>query len=52
MRLFTSVYCLVCLAGSAWATPAAAPAPEIDVGILGIAAAGGMIYLMKRFKRS
>ena len=30
----------------------AAPAPEIHTGILGIAAAAGVIYLTKRFKRS
>jgi hypothetical protein len=51
MRIITGVFFLTCLAGSAWAiTPV--PAPEIDTGILGIAAAAGAIYLAKRFKRS
>jgi hypothetical protein len=51
MRIVTSIFFLACLAGSALASTGV-PAPEIDVGILGMAAAGGMIYLMKRFKRS
>jgi len=52
MRIITSIFFLTCLAGSAWATPVAAPSPEIDTGILGLAAAVGAIYLAKRFKRS
>ncbi len=51
MRVVTSAFFLVCLAGSAWATPVGAPAPEIDAGILGISAAIGLIYLMQRRKR-
>jgi len=51
MRIITSIFFLSCLVGSAWAN-VSAPAPEIDTGILGIAAAAGAIYLMKRFKRS
>jgi hypothetical protein len=50
MRIVTGLFFLTCLAGSAWAG-AIAPAPEIDTGILGMAAAAGAIYLMKRFKR-
>jgi hypothetical protein len=51
MRIITSVFFLTCLAGSAWAVQAV-PGPEIDTGILGMAAAVGAIYLAKRFKRS
>ena len=52
MRMVSSIFCLVCLASSAWAVPATASAPEIDTGILGIAAAAGVVYLTKQFKRS
>jgi len=52
MRVVSSAFFLVCLAGSAWAIPAAAPAPEVDAGVLGISAAVGLIYLMKRPKHS
>jgi len=51
MRIITSIFFLTCLAGSAWAVTGV-PAPEIDIGILGMAAAAGTIYLVKRFKRS
>jgi hypothetical protein len=51
MRVVTGLFFLTCLAGSAWATVVYVPAPEIDTGILGIAAAAGVIYLTKRFKR-
>ena len=51
MRIVTGVFFLTCLAGSAWAGARAALAPEIDTGILGIAAAAGLIYLTRRFKR-
>ena len=51
MKIITSVFFLTCLAGSAWAVQPV-PAPEIDTGILGMAAAVGAIYLAKRFKRS
>jgi hypothetical protein len=50
MRIITGIFFLTCLAGSAWAVTAV-PAPEIDTGILGMAAAAGAIYLTKRFKR-
>ncbi len=52
MRIITGIFFLTCLAGFAWSSPAAAPAPEIDTGILGMAAAAGAIYLAKRFKLS
>jgi hydrogenase/urease accessory protein HupE len=51
MRIITSIFFLTCLAGSAWAIQAV-PAPEVDTGIFGMAAAVGAIYLAKRFKRS
>jgi hydrogenase/urease accessory protein HupE len=51
MRIITSIFFLTCIAGSAWAVPGV-PAPEVDIGILGMAAAAGTIYLVKRFKRS
>jgi hypothetical protein len=51
MKIFTGLFFLICLGGSAWAQ-SVAPAPEMDAGILGITAAAGAIYLMKRFKRS
>jgi hypothetical protein len=41
MRVIASVFFPTCLAGSAWATPTPVPAPEIDTGILGMAAAIG-----------
>ncbi len=50
MRILTSAFFLVCLASSAWAV-SAAPAPEVDAGILGMSAAAGVIYLIKRRKR-
>jgi hypothetical protein len=52
MRIITGIFFLTCLAGSASARIMAGPAPEIDTGILGMAAAVGAIYLVKRFKRS
>jgi hypothetical protein len=52
MKVVTSILFLVCLSGSAWAVPAAGPAPEIDAGILGMSAIAGVIYLLQRRKRS
>ena len=52
MRIFTGLFFLACLTGSAWAVMAVAPAPEIDAGVLGMTAAVGAIYLIKRFQRS
>jgi hypothetical protein len=51
MKIFTSLFFLVSLAGSAWAT-AIAPGPEMSTGVLGMTAAAGVIYLIKRRKRS
>jgi hypothetical protein len=55
MRIITSSLFLVSLAGSAWATgpaPPGAPGPEISAGILGMTLAAGVVYLIKRRKRS
>jgi hypothetical protein len=52
MKYIAGVFFLTCLASSAWAAPVTAAAPEIDTGILGMAAAAGAIYFVKRFKRS
>jgi hypothetical protein len=50
MKIITGIFFLTCLAASAWAGYGV-PAPEIDTGIFGMAAAVGAIYLVKRFKR-
>jgi hypothetical protein len=52
MRVFTSIFFLVCLAGSASATVVTAPGPELGTGVLGMSAAAGVIYLLKRRSRS
>jgi LPXTG-motif cell wall-anchored protein len=56
MKIFTSLFFLVSLAGSAWAgawgIPAAAPGPEMTTGLIGMTLAAGAIYLIKRRKRS
>ena len=67
MKIFTSLFFLVSLAGSAWAgaangglgvggntgiTPPAAPGPEMTAGLIGMTLAAGAIYLIKRRKGS
>jgi hypothetical protein len=52
MKIITSVFFLVSLAGSAWAGPLAAPGPEMSAGIVGMTLAAGVVYLIKRRKRS
>jgi hypothetical protein len=52
MKAFTSAFFLICLAGSAWAIEAAAPGPEMSAGIVGMTLAAGVVYLIKRRKRS
>jgi len=47
-RLLVGAFLCVTLASSAWATAVAAPAPEVDAGILGMMAAGGIAYLISR----
>ena len=51
MRIFTSLFFLISLAGSASAQ-VAAPGPEMSAGIVGMTLAAGVIYLIKRRKRS
>jgi ABC-type antimicrobial peptide transport system permease subunit len=50
-RLLVGAFLSVILASSAWAVPRAVPAPEIDAGILGMMAAGGIAYLISRRRR-
>ena len=55
MKIFTSLFFLIGLAGSAWAITvdgAAAPGPEMSAGVVGMTLAAGMVYLIKRRKRS
>jgi hypothetical protein len=52
MRIFTGLFFLVSLAGSAWAVPAIAPGPEMSAGIVGMTLAAGVVYLIKRRGRS
>ena len=52
MRIFTGLFFLISLAGSAWAGPAQAPGPEMSAGIVGMTLAAGVVYLIKRRKRS
>ena len=57
MKIFTSLAFLVSLAGSAWAFPPGgdgfgAPGPEMSAGIVGMTLAAGVVYLIKRRKRS
>jgi hypothetical protein len=52
MKIFTSLVFLVSLAGSAWAGINPAPGPEMSAGIVGMTLAAGVVYLVKRRKRS
>lgn len=52
MRIFSSLFFLVCLAGTASAYVRAAPAPEMASGVVGMTLAAGLIYLINRRKRS
>jgi hypothetical protein len=53
MKIFTSLFLVVGLAGSAWAGgQVAAPGPEMSAGLIGMTVAAGAIYLIKRRKRS
>jgi len=52
MKIFTSLFFLISLAGSAWAQPAPGPGPEMSAGIVGMTLAAGVVYLIKRRKRS
>jgi hypothetical protein len=51
MKIFTGLAFLTSLSGSAWAA-VGAPAPEMSAGIVGMTLAAGVVYLIKRRKRS
>ena len=50
MKIFTGLFFLICLAGSAWAVPVGAPGPEMSAGLIGMTLAAGAVYLIKRRK--
>jgi hypothetical protein len=53
LKIFGSVFFLTSLVGSAWAiTPVGAPGPEMSAGVIGMTLAAGVVYLIKRRKRS
>jgi hypothetical protein len=52
MKILTGLFFLVCLGGSAWALSLPAPGPEMSAGIVGMTLAAGVVYLIKRRKRS
>jgi len=52
MKIFTGLFFLISLAGSAWAITPQAPGPEMSAGVIGMTLAAGVVYLIKRRKRS
>ena len=57
MKIFTSLFFLISLVGSAWAGgvivgTVGAPGPEMSAGVIGMTLAAGVVYLLKRRKRS
>jgi hypothetical protein len=58
MKILSSLFFLISLVGSAWAGVAGqiqisgAPGPEMSAGIVGMTLAAGVVYLIKRRKRS
>ena len=52
MKLFTGLFFLVSLGGSAWAAASVAPGPEMSAGVIGMTLAAGVVYLIKRRQRS
>jgi hypothetical protein len=55
MKIFGSLFFLISLVGLAWAgpaTPVGADGPEMTAGVLGMTLAAGVVYLIKRRKRS
>jgi len=52
MKIFGSFFFLISFAGSAWAGTPAAPGPEMSAGVIGMTLAAGVVYLIKRRKRS
>jgi hypothetical protein len=54
MKILSSLFFLISLLDSAWAgtnTPVA-PGPEMSAGVVGMTLAAGVVYLIKRRKRS
>ena len=54
MKILSSLFLLISLVGSAWAGvgPPPAPGPEMSAGVIGMTLAAGVVYLIKRRKRS
>jgi hypothetical protein len=52
MKILGSFFFLISLVGSAWAAPVGAPGPEMSAGVIGMTLAAGVVYLIKRRKRS
>jgi hypothetical protein len=51
MKIFTSLFFLICLGESAWAQ-VSVPGPEMSAGVIGMTLAAGVVYLITRRKRS
>jgi len=52
MKILGSLFFLISITGSAWAGAATAPGPEMSAGVIGMTLAAGVVYLIKRRKRS
>jgi hypothetical protein len=52
IKILNGLFILISLAGSAWAAGAQAPGPEMSAGVFGMTLAAGVVYLIKRRKRS
>jgi hypothetical protein len=55
MKVFSSLFFLISLIGSAWAGGTAtvgADGPEMAAGVVGMTLAAGLVYLIRRRKRS
>ncbi len=52
MKILGSLFFLISIAGSAWAGTVTAPGPEMSAGVIGMTLAAGVVYLIKRRKRS
>jgi hypothetical protein len=52
MKILASLFFLVSVVGSAWAGTAPAPGPEMSAGVIGMTLAAGVVYLIKRRRRS
>ena len=57
MKVLSSLFFLISLVGSAWAgsvgqTTVGADGPEMAAGVIGMTLAAGLVYLIRRRKRS